>query len=104
MYHALVRQNDGDWVSFGVHAPSNQWSLIFQVLTRAHGQERVGYLYWPTDDEAITPLLMAQRIADEVDAANEAQRNQDLGILPREEEGEPITLARLVILNRSLDD
>lgn len=96
MYHALVRTKAGHWVSYGIHCPSTQWTEFFQTLVRAYGEQSVGSLFWNPDDDAMDPYAMRQRAETEVDTANQAQRQQDAGRLPTEEDGKPVGIARLV--------
>ena len=80
MNHALVRK-DGQWVSFGLHVSSPQWSDVFRTLKRAFGEDNVRYIWWGADTPPLDGHQIAQRLQAEVIYANAAQEQWDRGQL-----------------------
>lgn len=93
MNHALVRK-DGEWVSFGLHVSSPQWSDIFKTLKRAFGEENVRYTWWGIDTPALDGYEIAQKLKAEVIYANNAQMRWDRGQLKEADDHGRLNLAR----------
>jgi hypothetical protein len=80
MYHALVCEN-GDWVSFGLHVPSNQWTHVFQSLQNTYGHQNVTYVFWRPEDQLVNGDTVRLRMERDVQLADCAQSEWDRGNL-----------------------
>lgn len=78
MYHALV-YIDGEWVSYGLHIPSFQWTSVFHSLQRDYGVKNVCCMFWAPTDPMDEVADVRTRLESEIHLANMAQRQWDAG-------------------------
>jgi hypothetical protein len=76
MYHALVRV-DGQWTSFGLHVPLQEWTTVLVRLQRAHGKENVAHVVWNQAVELRGVHDVEALTRAEVRLANRAQQQWD---------------------------
>ncbi|HYG84494.1 MAG TPA: hypothetical protein VD907_06490 [Verrucomicrobiae bacterium] len=78
MYHALVRRGD-EWVSFGVHVPSTQWTAAFSTLQAVFGADSTAYTY--LSDASVVQNMAALKdwMEEDVKLANQVQAGFDSG-------------------------
>lgn len=102
MYHALVRI-DGEWRSFGLHIPSEQWTRVFQSLQHLYGARNVAYLFWRPSNFIGDAGNVRDRASEDVRLANRAQEGWNEG-QHRElsEVGGPLNLSATIIKLREL--
>ena len=99
MYHAFVLI-DGQWISFGLHVPGNQWSTFYNGLQKTYSDKNVASSFWGPEQLSESIMDVRMRTEEDVELANRAYATWSKDRYA-EDEGKRFNLSRRIATLRT---